>query len=839
VFVPTARTFDAALAEQRRTEAEFQGVTQSPARQAIAAASGDVTGAMNPYERSKVHIAYGYGLTGAGMRIGIVDDGFNLDGDNPAHGEFTATNKIVRITNSDPIGSQSHGVHVSALATADRNGTAMHGVAYNAQLFLGISPTNGAGFKAVFDEFRTSGVHVSSNSYGVPVQGDADSPWRPVRTSEDGFEVTARNFLAYRDAQNLTTTQAMANVFGGTAAEWSDALASFRAFQDSGGVVVWANSNYGPNEPQNGLDEVDSFAALPLLAPEVSGGWITVTNATSIGLATQELGAEAVAAGTRKEGGIYLFSAKCGAAAAFCLSHDGVAMWSASNMGNTSYESQSGTSQATPQVAGMLALLREAFPTVSAADLAARLLFTADNAFFVNDANTPTGETETTVTYTTANGSISKVVSSIWGHGFADMQRALNPVGATATVTRRGRRVDLSRVNGAITMGAMFGRGTMSSESSRFVYTDVLNGVFLGDAASFVSVTPDRTFEQTFGQSVINNSLMTARSESGLTVQAAQVIVPDSTVNGFRPDQMLMISQTLAPDFEMAVGWGVSADQRLGFAPNHAALRAASVTDRRMGLAPLSIMGQGQAWASGRYETGGLQVTGVVVASRERQQVNGLQILNGEDRKANTGVITEARYAISPKLDLMLTVGMIEERGGFLGSFAMAGDFLGEAASGFVGVGSQMRLSDKVSLTGTYQRLQSRVRADDPNSLIDASTIAADSFAVNLDLRDFVLPGSVVTLGVSQPLRVASGGLSLTLPDQLIVNGPSDYSFGFSGTPQLGGPGGRQLDFALEWTQQIGANVRAGMAGIVTRDAGHIADAPTAFGGMVTVNIRM
>ena len=839
MFVPTQRVFDANLAEQRRTEAEFRGVTQSPERQAIAGNSGDATGAMNPYERNKVHIAYGYGLTGAGVRVGIVDSGFNLNGSTPGHGEFSAANKIVVLSNSAPIVSDSHGTHVSALAVGDRNGTVMHGVAYNAQLYLGMSPTTPVEFTAIFNEFRTSGVSISSNSYGVNVLGDANSPWRPVRTSNDGFEVTATNFLAYRNGQNLTTTEAMANVFGGTSAEWTTALTAFRNFQNSGGVVVWANSNYGANEPQNGLDNVDAFAALPLLAPDLAGGWITVTNATSLGLATQVLGASAVAAGTKKEGGIYLYSAQCGIAAAFCLSQDGVGLWSGSNRGNTSYESQSGTSQATPQVAGMLALLREAFPTVSAADLAARLLFTADNRFFVNDPNTPAGETETTATYTNANGSISKTVSSIWGHGFADLQRALNPVGATSTVTADGRRINTGSIEGTITTGAMFGRGTLSSANSRYVFTDMLNGVFVGDASTFATATPDRSFEQTFGRSVLSNALVTASTQTGLTLQAAQTIVPDSTAGGYRPERMLMLSQSVTPELEMALGWGVSADQRLGFAPTHADLRSASITDRNVGLAPLSLMGEDQTWLSGRYQTGGLQVTGMIVASRERQQLAGVQLVDREDRKSNAAFVTEARYAISPRLDVMLTLGMLQERGGFLGSFAPRGDFVGQAASRFIGISSQARFTDKVTLTGTYQRLQSRVRPDDPASLLQGSNVAADSFAVNLGFRDLVLPGSAVTLGVSQPLRVASGGIRLALPDQLIVNGPSDYSFGYSGNPQLGGPAGRQLDFALEWSQQILPNVRAGMAGVVTRDPGHVADAPTAFGGMMTISIRM
>ena len=53
-----------------------------------------------------------------------------------------------------------------------------------------------------------------------------------------------------------------------------------KAFQDKAGVIVWANSNYGPNQTSNattstdlkGLDDADVNSSVPLLFPELKAG---------------------------------------------------------------------------------------------------------------------------------------------------------------------------------------------------------------------------------------------------------------------------------------------------------------------------------------------------------------------------------------------------------------------------------------------------------------------------------------------------------------------------------------------------------------------------------------
>ena len=431
-------------------------------------------------------------------------------GGKPQHNEFSGTGKLNLLNANPATGSDAHGPNVSALAVGNRDGQVMQGIAYNATLYYGDTTPTGPGLKATFDEFTAKGVNASSNSYGIPVLGDANSPWKPVATTKDdktgalNYEVTSKNVIAYRDAKGISSAQALADVQGGTAADWAGAVASMKAFQDKGGVIVWANSNYGPNQTSNattstdlkGLDDADVNSSVPLLFPELKAGWITVVNATSRGLAVQNNGQGFVDASKTIENNIYLFSANCGLAASFCLSQDGVSSYSASNTGVASYVSQSGTSQATPEVTGMIALLREAFPTASAGDLTARLLYTANNKFFTT--NTQISKIST-ASYTNANGTITHQVSDIWGHGFPDLQAALNPVGVTATATSRGVTVTTASIAGTVQLGGAFGRGGSPLAGAHYLYNDQLNGVFSASVGAHVAATSENTLATLLG----------------------------------------------------------------------------------------------------------------------------------------------------------------------------------------------------------------------------------------------------------------------------------------------------------------------------------------------------
>ena len=838
MFVPTPRTLNAATAETFRTDAEFRGVTLSPERVAIAANNGDATGAMNPYERAKVHIAYGYGLSGAGVKVGVVDSGFNLVGGQPAHNEFDGTGKLVKIVSSPPTLSDAHGTHVSGLAAAQRDGRVMQGVAYGATLYLGDTDTSPTGFKGIFDEFTAAGVRVSSNSYGVPiVAGTTEAAaFRPVATTATGLEVTAKNVIAYRDAQGISTEQALANIHGGTAAAWTAAIASFKAFQDAGGVIVFANSNYGANDIANGrkgLDDVDDITGLPLLATQLRGGWISVANGTSLGLAIQANGAADVTASTAKENNIVLNSAQCGLSASFCLTMDGTAAWSGSNTGIASYTSQTGTSQATPMVAGMIALLREAFPTASAADLAARLLFTADNRFFTNNT---TISTITTASYTNANGTITHRVSNFWGHGFPDLSVALNPVGATATATASGRSISKTSIAGTVQLGSAFGNGGSALASAQYLYNDQLNGVFAASVGSHVATTADTTLATTMGDRMIDQNIATVGTERGLTLAFGQAIVPDSSGTRARIGSVFSIAQRIGTNGSVAFGSGLNVDNSLGFASRHSTLRSASVSDRAMGIPLLSLGNRPQNWASTGWQGKNVRSTFAVFGTAGSLDKRQAALLTTGGR--NDGFVADVVLGAPGRFQVNFSAGQLHERDAFLGSRANNAFFGGSALSQFGRIGILAPLGGKFALQANYVTAVTNVSTASDGLFAGFSKQRSEAAALSLIADDLVSRGSRLTLGVSQPLRLASGTASLNLPQKVLIRAPGDYSYLYEANGVNLTPSGREIRYTVDFSQRVSDKANFALSGMAISQPGHNASARTGFAGMASMKLK-
>ena len=79
--------------------------------------------------------AYARGATGRGTIIGIMDSGVDtshqeLDGDNKLLSE-----SYLVLSERSPTDEKRHGSHVAGIALGERDGTGIHGVAFDAQLF--------------------------------------------------------------------------------------------------------------------------------------------------------------------------------------------------------------------------------------------------------------------------------------------------------------------------------------------------------------------------------------------------------------------------------------------------------------------------------------------------------------------------------------------------------------------------------------------------------------------------------------------------------------------------------------------------------------------------------
>ncbi|MCW5719367.1 MAG: hypothetical protein KIS68_16235, partial [Bauldia sp.] len=135
-----------------------------------------------------------------------------------------------------------------------------------------------------------------------------------------------------------------------------------------------------------------------------------------------------------------------------------------------------------PIVSGGIALVAQAFPTLSPAEITTRILASADNTWFAAEGVGITG----TVDF---GGGITHDYSNIWGHGVLDLAAALSPLGTVSIVmgdslaTGRRAPLDSAGVSVSTAFGDALARGLAGREMTVF---DHFNGNFVIDADALV-----------------------------------------------------------------------------------------------------------------------------------------------------------------------------------------------------------------------------------------------------------------------------------------------------------------------------------------------------------------
>ncbi len=325
--------------------------------------------------------AYAAGYTGKGIKLGIFDQPVYAK-----HPEFAGENKVINLVTegireyTDPYipvkkgdafrydGTPSvdsdgtlglHGTHVGGIAAGSRDGGAMHGVAFNAQIISAengdpgpedgiILGNDGAVYQAGWDALVASGARIINNSWGIGI----------TDKFAKGGKNPAYPHFTVDDAQKQfdQIKQILGTKPGGA---YQGAIDAAR----SGVVTIFAAGNdYNLNNP-------DAMAGLAYFVPEIAPNWLSVaslqdpTNTGDYSIST--------------------FSSRCGYTASFCVSAPGTRVYSSVIEGTsvenltTGYAKYSGTSMAAPHVAGAVAVLMERFPYLSGAQVAEVLKTTA------------------------------------------------------------------------------------------------------------------------------------------------------------------------------------------------------------------------------------------------------------------------------------------------------------------------------------------------------------------------------------------------------------------------------------------------------------------------------
>ncbi|MBH2880802.1 autotransporter outer membrane beta-barrel domain-containing protein [Serratia marcescens] len=357
--------------------------------------------------------AYAAGYTGKGIKLGIFDQPVYAK-----HPEFAGENKVINLVTegireyTDPyipvkkgdafrydgtpsVDSDgtlgSHGTHVGGIAAGSRDGGAMHGVAFNAQIISaengdpgpedGIILGNaGAVYQAGWDALVASGARIINNSWGIGITD---------KFAKGGKDPAYPHFTVDDAQKQFDQIKVILGTKPGGA--YQGAIAAAR----SGVVTIFAAGNdYNLNNP-------DAMAGLAYFVPDIAPNWLSVaslqdpTNTGDYSIST--------------------FSSRCGYTASLCVSAPGTRVYSSVIEGTsvenltTGYAKYSGTSMAAPHVAGSVAVLMERFPYLNGAQVADVL--------------------KTTATDMGAPG-----IDALYGWGMINLGKAINGPGMLVTV---------------------------------------------------------------------------------------------------------------------------------------------------------------------------------------------------------------------------------------------------------------------------------------------------------------------------------------------------------------------------------------------------------------------
>ena len=286
-------------------------------------------------ERMQADQAYAAGITGKGVKIGALDSGFDAD-----HPEFASDRyhpvlasgsyvdgSLFNVDGTLNPNNDSHGTHVVGTMGASRDGSGMHGVAYNAQLYVGNTNKNDSFlfgpnpdpryFKAVYDALADAGVRAINNSWG------SQPPDVSYRTLADLHAAYAQHYNqgTWLDAAGDVSRRGVINVFSA------------------------GNSGY-PNASVR--------SALPYFQPDLEGHWLAVSGLD--------------------QGNQQKYN-QCGLAKYWCITTPGAKIDSTIPGGG--YAIKSGTSMAAPHATGALALVMERYPYMNNQQALEVLLTTA------------------------------------------------------------------------------------------------------------------------------------------------------------------------------------------------------------------------------------------------------------------------------------------------------------------------------------------------------------------------------------------------------------------------------------------------------------------------------
>ncbi len=360
---------------------------------------------------TKAYEAFDDGYDGDGVKVAVLDGQFDT-----SHADLDA-NIITGYDEEDDNGtvahvgaySDNHGTHVAGIIAAERNGTGMMGIAYNASIMP-------------IKIFTDAGVFAGniSNSVAFAIDNGAtvlNNSWGTSKfTSAATCTVGGSSYTCYGKIPGT-----LSSGFNETneVTEWEDVATG-------NGVAVFAAGNEGNNSATGEIEFYlsDGTTYLTSYSPQVvkNAGLISYVDRSSVearyGLSNSNVSENWLnVVAVDNTNTIASWSNGCGDTKAYCIAAPGKNIYSTINGG---YGTKSGTSMAAPHVSGAVAVMKEKWPNLTGAQIIDLILSSAtdlgasgtDDVYGVgllNMAGAMTATTAQSFSYVDSNGNLNKI----------------------------------------------------------------------------------------------------------------------------------------------------------------------------------------------------------------------------------------------------------------------------------------------------------------------------------------------------------------------------------------------------------------------------------------------
>ena len=661
------------------------------------------------------HVAWEQGHTGDGVTIAVIDTGIDVDSPEFA-GRLLPQSADIYASRDALDASDDHGTNVAMVAAAAQDNTGVLGIAWDADV-LAIR----------VDE---PGTCLSDN----PATPSTDCVF---------LDSDIAKGVDYAVANGAKVINISLGGAGGANVQLEQSVAAATA---AGALVVVAAGN-------------DGFGQLENFGSEL----IAVGN-----------GAVLVVGSVDENYQISNFSNKPGAQTDFFIAARGETICCTYEDGELFVDNEgffyffSGTSFATPQVSGAAALLAQAFPNLTGAEIADILLRTAFDAGATGD-------------------------DAVFGRGILDINAAFQPLGTTS-IAGSASAYSLTSISG--TASPAMG-DALSSQSLQSVITDEFGRAYHAALGTGLIAAQQQTMlhgalagqQRHVAAGNSRNSLAFSIDDRGRTEtlrlqygQAEQARVLAAKV-------ALQLAQETQLGFAYAQGSEGLVAQLQGH--ERPAFMIAGPAAGDNGL----LQGHDASIAL-RQKLGGWGLTvsassGKTFAGAVERRVAELRGNRLQEDLATFGFALDRRIG---DLDTNLGVSWMAEDATMLGAHFQSGLGLKGADSLFLDMEAGWNFAQGWRLGGSLRQGWTQARLG--GFVVKGSHISSRAFSVDLQRLNLFAPGDALAVRISQPLRVEGGHLALLLPQSWDYETLS-AQYGLQSIALA--PQGRELDAELAW----------------------------------------